>query len=265
MRGSPHAAPVQDRLTRHADFLAKSKRVLSQWLEVQKAWVHFQKVFSSADIHRQMPTEAAKFDLVDDHWRTVAALCQRENLAHKAFKDDRVTTRLEEAEAVLEDIRNGVAEYLRRKRQAFPRFFFLSNDEILEILSETDDPMRVLPHLSKCFAGIDTLLFDNETLSQAEAKRAGMAVAAIAKGGIQDEETKAADEAASRDRSKVESVDGWGRGRLDSDSSMLDSGSSKPGKARVVSSMVAKSREALLLRKPVDTTASRGAVEAWLS
>lgn len=43
--------------------------------------------------------------------------------------------------------------FLQEKRSAFPRFYFIGDDDLLEILGQSTNPLVIQSHLKKLFAG----------------------------------------------------------------------------------------------------------------
>lgn len=76
-----------------------------------------------------------------------------------ACASDGLLLKFQNANSTLEDIQKSLEDYLETKRAAFPRFYFLSNDEMLEILSQTRNAHAVQPHLRKCFDNIARIEF----------------------------------------------------------------------------------------------------------
>lgn len=160
MKTSRYIKPFLEQITRWEQTLTSMQDILDNWLKVQATWLYLEPIFNSEDIMRQMPTEGKMFKAVDNTWRVGMAQTYAEPSCVKVARRAGFLESLIEANAKLEQIQKGLNDYLETKRLAFPRFFFLSNDELLEILAETKDPLRVQPHLKKCFDGIAKLQFE---------------------------------------------------------------------------------------------------------
>uniref|UniRef100_A0A8D2DP18 Dynein axonemal heavy chain 1 n=1 Tax=Sciurus vulgaris TaxID=55149 RepID=A0A8D2DP18_SCIVU len=147
MSFSPYKKPFEQRINSWETKLKLTQEVLEEWLNCQRSWLYLEPIFSSEDITRQLPVESKRYQTMERIWRKIMR---------------NVYENREGLNKLLDLVQKGLSEYLETKRSAFPRFYFLSDDELLEILSQTKDPTAVQPHLRKCFENIARLLFQED-------------------------------------------------------------------------------------------------------
>jgi dynein heavy chain len=159
MAFSAFKGPFEQRIDSWNASLQVISEVMDEWVALQKNWLYLQPIFDSEDINKQLPVEGKRFATVDKQWRATMQNAQKGVLAVRFCDDMRLLERFKEGNKLLDLVQKGLSEYLETKRAGFSRFYFLSNEELLEILSETKDPLRVQPHLRKCFEGIKSVNF----------------------------------------------------------------------------------------------------------
>jgi len=108
---------------------------------------------------KQLPAETKRFKGVDIKWRYIMNQCHEnpcilDNCSKEGLKENFI-----DANKNLELVQKGLKEYLEKKRSNFARFYFLSDDDLLEILSQTKEVRRVRSHLRKVFEAIADLEF----------------------------------------------------------------------------------------------------------
>ncbi|XP_078448652.1 dynein axonemal heavy chain 6 [Lampetra planeri] len=156
---SRYVGPIKSRVDEWQRQLLLFNQTLEEWMTCQRNWLYLESIFSAPDIQRQLPAEAKMFMQVDKSWKDIMRKIYRLPNALRAATQPGLLDTFKNNNVLLEQIQKCLEAYLESKRVVFPRFYFLSNDELLEILAQTRNPQAVQPHLRKCFDAIARLEF----------------------------------------------------------------------------------------------------------
>eukprot|EP01042_Synura_sphagnicola_P000546 gene546-588_t len=158
MKASKFYSSFQSRIDEWEHTLAVVSEVVESILGVQRKWIYLESIFmSGGDISKQLPQEHALFIGVNNELSRVMERFRTHPNASRTCLEPGLLQTIASMDEGLEKIQKSLDQYLETKRMVFPRFYFVSDDDLLEILGQSRDPMAVQKHIKKCFEGIKGL------------------------------------------------------------------------------------------------------------
>jgi len=159
MSGSKFVVPFLDEVKTWEKKLSTIGECCDIWLVTQRKWQYLEGIFiGSDDIRLQLPDAAKEFDKIDKTWMKIMSDTAKNTNAHDACLAEGRVGVLTEMSGNLDKCQKSLTDYLETKRNAFPRFFFISDDELLSVLG-TSDVTSIQEHMLKLFDNCAELIF----------------------------------------------------------------------------------------------------------
>lgn len=129
--------------------------------EIQRTWSYLEPLFIGSDeVKRELPEDAKRFEGIDMNvknelkkaWeiRNVDISCNQEGLL----------AMFDFVQKELEVCKKSLSDFLDGRRRQFPRYYFTSEADLLDILSNGSQPEKVLKHTAKVYLSTKTLILD---------------------------------------------------------------------------------------------------------
>ncbi|KAK3862338.1 hypothetical protein Pcinc_031789 [Petrolisthes cinctipes] len=156
LKDSSYFPAFADRARVWEQRLADLDEYLSNLNHIQRKWVYLEPIFGRG----ALPNEQGRFRRVDDDFKSIMGDVARDNKVVSLCRINGIRTTLVTLLDQLARCQKSLNEYLEEKRSTFPRFYFIGDDDLLEILGQATNPEVIQSHLKKLFAGIHFVRFD---------------------------------------------------------------------------------------------------------
>ncbi|KAL8438977.1 hypothetical protein Efla_006922 [Eimeria flavescens] len=153
MLHNPYVGPLKENVKSWAGKLDLAQQVVEELALLQRQWIGLQSIFSSREVLEQLPDETEAFEQVNSFWRTYLRRIRSEQCnILTVVKEDGLLELLADKNKTLAAVQRKLEDFVDTKRSAFPRFYFLSSEELLKLVSKGKQPAALQESFKKCFA-----------------------------------------------------------------------------------------------------------------
>ncbi|KAJ3135949.1 hypothetical protein HK100_002228 [Physocladia obscura] len=158
MKASPYYKAFEEEASAWEDRLNRIHVLFDVWVDVQRQWVYLEGIFNgNADIGQLLPLESMKFQNINAEFMSVMKRVQKDSFVLKVLAFENILKSMERILDLLAKIQKALGEYLERQRSAFPRFYFVGDEDLLEIIGNSKEIGHMQKHFKKMFPGISTI------------------------------------------------------------------------------------------------------------
>ncbi|KFD71623.1 hypothetical protein M514_05338 [Trichuris suis] len=163
MKLSPYYKEFEEDAIVWEEKLNRITALFDAWIDVQRRWVYLDGIFSgSVDIKTLLPVETSKFQSISSEFLGIMKKVAIAPRVIEILNIPGVQRLLERLGDMLTKIQKALGEYLERERSAFPRFYFVGDEDLLEIIGNSKNIPRLQKHFKKMFAGVAVILFNDD-------------------------------------------------------------------------------------------------------
>jgi dynein heavy chain 2 len=157
LKDSPYYSNFSDKSQIWEKKLAELDEVLRHLNTVQRKWVYLEPIFNRG----ALPSEHHRFTRINEDFCRICSFISKDNRVVSVVSISNVRETLVVLVDQLERCQKALNEFLEQKRSKFPRFYFIGDEDLLEILGQAKNPSVIQTHLKKLFAGVHEVGFDD--------------------------------------------------------------------------------------------------------
>uniref|UniRef100_A0A8W8M9M4 AAA+ ATPase domain-containing protein n=1 Tax=Magallana gigas TaxID=29159 RepID=A0A8W8M9M4_MAGGI len=171
MLQSPYLGDMRQEVEFWDSALQQVEEITELWFQCQKKWLYLLKIFERPELYKKFNGPAFKFENVHtkfkDWMRVVSNNSKvmtvvgrkRGEKGFRLLQGDYLINMFLELNQKQEEILKYLRVLLENSRMEFPRLYFLSDEDLVELLGISRNPKALLPFAKMCFPGIETLNF----------------------------------------------------------------------------------------------------------
>ena len=164
MKLSPYYKEFEEDAQSWEEKLNRINALFDVWIDVQRRWVYLEGIFSgSNDIQNLLPIETSRFQSISSEFLTLMKKVAKSSLVTDVLNIPGVQRSLERLADLLGKIQKALGEYLERERSSFPRFYFVGDEDLLEIIGNSKNISRLQKHFKKMFAGVASIILNEDS------------------------------------------------------------------------------------------------------